>query len=328
MRWVWLGAMVTVVLVAASLGRADGPASAEPPASLPPVSLLMVSNSPEKLRGFGLCYEAVLADGKSARLLYHHVNATSGPARLAVELWNLGQHPARVRLTAGLGGPSRDELGVGHQAAADYLRKVMRNAGTTVSLPPETIVTAFSQVMPRGSVASGVAELRPVGPAKISVRVLLGPTGPSPGPRPVGSYTPSPLLGRYQYPAPQRELKARYDVGGNWAFVAIGDQPAVGLKDGDRLQGSYGVVHEVTLELANPTREPAAALLALQSGGGPARGCLLVDGRQTETPVLREGDEAALAKYHLAPGETRVVSIAIMPEAGSNYPVRLVAHTW
>ena len=63
----------------------------------------------------------------------------------------------------------------------------------------------------------------------------------------------------------------------------------------------------------------------MEPAGGVARGSLLVDGRPAETPVMRNSDEAPLASYELAPGETRTVKIVTMPQAGSNYPVRLVA---
>ena len=72
--------------------------------SLSPVSLLLVSNSPEKLKGFGLWYEALLSDNNSARFLYHHVNDTGASALLTVELWNLGNEPAAGASDGGPGG--------------------------------------------------------------------------------------------------------------------------------------------------------------------------------------------------------------------------------
>ena len=157
------------------------------------------------------------------------------------------------------------------------------------------------------------------------MRVYLKAAGPSYAPRPVDRYEPSPLLGQWQYPDPRREVKASYRVGGAWTFITIGDQPAIGVVDGDRLQGSYGVMYEVSLELTNPTTSPAQVQLMLESAGGPARGALLVDGRVMEVAMVRKTEEAAIAVYPLAAGETRTVRISTMPQSGSNYPVRLVA---
>jgi hypothetical protein len=120
-------------------------------------------------------------------------------------------------------------------------------------------------------------------------------------------------------------VKASYRVGGAWTFITIGDQPAVGIVDGDRLQGSYGVMYDVSLELSNPTATPAQVQIMMEAAGGPARGALLVDGRLTEVAMIRKTEEAPVAVYPLAPGETRTVRISTMPQSGSNYPVRLVA---
>ena len=185
-------------------------------------------------------------------------------------------------------------------------------------------MTVFSQLMPRGSVVSGVAELRTLGAANLSLRLSLVPPSTPTGLRPVEGYSPAPMLGEYQYPDPQRQLHARYEVGGTWAFVTIGDRPAVGIKDGDRLQGCYGVIFEVQLELVNSTDAPAAMAIHVEPAGGPARGCLLVDGQSVQTKVMRTNDEVSVAEYRLAPGEKRTVTVVTMPQAGSNYPVRLV----
>ena len=284
----------------------------------------MVSNSPEKIPSYGLWYEGMLSDKESVRLLYHHVNATSGTALLAVEMWNVGKQSARVHISAGLGGPSYDELWVGHRAASEYLRNAANGAGWIVTIPPDTVMTAFSHVMPRGSVVSGIAEFRAQGAANVSLRVYLAPSGMATGLRPIDTYIPSPILGQWEYPDPLRQMKARYEVGGNWAFVTIGDRPAIGLKSGDLLQGCYGVIHDVKLELTNPTQDSASTSVMLEPAGGPARGCMLVDGRYVQTPVLRNNQDALVAKYQLAPGETRTVDVLTMPQAGSNYPVRLV----
>ncbi len=295
------------------------------PYTLAPVSLLMVSNSPEKLPSEGLWYEGTLSEQQTARLLYHHVNASGAQGLLTVEIWNLGQQAARLHLTAGLGGPSNDELWVGHRAMSEFLRNFSRNAGWIISVPPGTVMTVLSQSMPARSIVSGVAEIRPLEAANVSVRLALRPAATAIGLRPIEYYQPSPLLGAWQYPSPLRQIKAKYEVGGNWTFVTIGDQPAVGLKEGDRLLGSYGVMYEVQLELSNPTNAPAPTGILMEPAGGAARGSLLVDGRPVETSVMRNSDEAPVASYTLAPGETRTVRLLTMPQAGSNYPVRLVA---
>jgi hypothetical protein len=297
---------------------------ANKPMSLSDASRLLVSNSPERLRSTGLWYEATLDSDEAARLLYHHVNASEGSAVLALELWNLGEKPARVHVTSGIAGPSSDEAWVGHRATVQFLQNRKQHSGWILTVPAGTAVAAVSQSMPRGSVVSGVLELRALGEAHLSVRILLRPPETARGARPIDQYRASGSLGMFQYPDPVRRVSTRYQVGGHWAFITIGDQPAVGTLDGDQLSGSYGVFYDITVELSNPTEAPTEVLLAMEAAGGPARGALLVDGRIIEVAMLKRDDEVSVLHYLLGPGQTRTIKILIMPEAGSNYPVRLV----
>jgi hypothetical protein len=116
-------------------------------------------------------------------------------------------------------------------------------------------------------------------------------------------------------------------VGGDWAFVTIGDQPLAGQMAGDRLLGNYGLSYDINIALSNPTEEDARVVLLLEPAGGPARGSLLIDGTPVGASLIAKDSEAELARYGLAPGETREVCIQTMPEGGSHYPVRLVARS-
>jgi hypothetical protein len=63
----------------------------------------------------------------------------------------------------------------------------------------------------------------------------------------------------------------------------------------------------------------------MEPAGGPARGVLLVDGALIETAMIQRNAEAPISSYLLGPGQTRTIHIVTMPQAGSNYPVRIVA---
>jgi hypothetical protein len=143
----------------------------------------------------------------------------------------------------------------------------------------------------------------------------------------VRSYRPSPILGRWNFQTAREEISAKYEVGRDWAFVTIGDKPLSGTLEGDRLAGSYGVIHDIRLDLSNPTQEVARVEVTLEPGGGAARGTLIVDGQLTEAAMLTQRSESRIALYTMAPGEERTVNIQTMPEGGSSYPVRLVARS-
>jgi hypothetical protein len=286
--------------------------------------VLMVSNSPERLRSQGLWFEGKLADNQSARLLYHHVNGTGSTGDLVVEAWNLGETMARVHVMAGVGGPSYDESWAGHRAAIAFLQSKAAGAGWVVPVQPGTAVALVTQPVGGNATVSGVLELRALGAANLSLRVYLAPHMLERMPRPITGYAESPLLGQWHYLEPQRALQADYVAGQQWTFLTIGKQPVPGMRQGDELAGGYGVLYDIDLGLTNPTGQEARVEIAMEPAGGPARGALVVDGRVVETAMLSRDAEATVAKFALAPGEARRVRIQTMPQAGSNYPVRLV----
>jgi len=292
-----------------------------------PVDVLLVSNSPERLLAHGLWFEGTLQDFQSARLLFHHVNGSGAAGDIVVELWNLGDETARVHVVYGLGGPTPDESWAGHRAATQFLANRALGAGWIIRVPPNTAAPALSRPITTGATLSGLIELRALDPgaADLRVRVFLSPPRAERMPHPITQYSPSPFLGRWQYPEPRRELAARYVVGRDWAFITIGDPATPGLIEGDHLAGNYGIIYDITLELDNPTAEEVPVVLYLEPGGGPARGALLIDGSPVDAAVIARDSEAELARYLLAPGERRRVFIETIPQGGSNYPVRLVA---
>ncbi len=326
------GASKAVNVHVSAAGEEYLPYRAEPvvsvrnePVPQTPADVLMVSNSPERLLSHGLWYEGSLAEIQSARLLYHHVNSSRVASDLIVELWNVGDQPARVQVISGKGGPSRDEAFAGHRAAAEFLVNRASNTGWIVPLPPKTAVPIIAQDMDPGSTLSGMLELRKLGPGDIRVRCYLEESRSAWLPYLIRSYQPSPVLGRWVYPQPRQEIGAKYVVGRDWAFVTIGDPPVPGTDPTDLLAGNYGVIYDITLDLVNPTAEPARVDVLMEPGGGAARALLLINGKPVEAAMLKQNSESRIARYILAPGEIRSVHIETTPQGGSNYPVRLFA---
>jgi len=290
-----------------------------------PVEVLFVSNSPERLLSHGLWFEGSLRNHGTARLLYHHVNGSGVRSELVFELWNLGEREEHIHIMAGTGGPSPDESWAGHRAMQQFMRRRVREVGWMAPVKPGTAVPILSQSITPGATASGVLELRLSSENNLRIRCWLARPRLAWLPYTIRSYLPSPTLGRWQYPNPRQELRARYIVGREWAFITVGDQKAIGTKEEDTLRGAYGVIHDIELELINPTVEPADVAIMMEPGGGAARGALIVDRKVVEAALITRDQEATLARYHLMPGAVQRVRIEIMPQGGSNYPVRLFA---
>jgi hypothetical protein len=287
---------------------------------------LLVSNNPEKLGALGLWYHAPIERDKPARFLYHHVNDTGGPADLVVELENSSAAQARVQIIEGTGGPGRDEIFVGHVAARDFLERQAQDVGYVVTLPAGQRYAAALHEMHQGQVVSGLMEFRLLDDAKLAVNLRIVEHGagfllaPDLGSAPVAKAV------TFVFPNPQKTLEASYKVGGNWAFMRLGDDP---LSDGSKtLAGNYGVIYQVRITMENPTRAAADVEIALSASAGLARGVFLVDGGEVEAPLLRAYQEARIARFVLNPGATRVVKVRTLPQSGSNYPVRLMVRPY
>ena len=288
--------------------------------------VLMVSNNPEKLGALGLWYHAPIEHARPARLLYHHVNDTGGSATLIVELENSSAVPARVQILEGIGGPGRDEIFVGHVAARDFLERQSEDVGYLINLPPGQRYAAAVHEMSRGHVVSGLMEFRLLDPGSVFVNLRMVGKGKgflltsAPG---SGS---APREVTHVFPNPRKTIDATYRVGGNWAFIRVGDSP---LSDGNKsLAGNYGVTYEVRITIENPAPAPADVELALSASAGPARGVFLVDGATMEAPLLRAYQEARVARFRVNPMSTRQVKVRTMPQSGSNYPVRLIVRPY
>jgi hypothetical protein len=286
-----------------------------------PASSLIVSNEPEMLSTTGTWSLTTLFRDSPVRLLYHHVNSTGSPAVLLVELINVSAQDARIQIVEGSGGPSRDEIFAGHQAARMFLGRLKRHVGYVAVVPPNARYAAAAAIMAPGQIVSGVAEYRLFDPGPVRLRVRLAPLDANYFLQPS---TPEDAVmpdRHFAVPDPTRVVKVNYQVGGQWAFVTIG-KPTRALSS--RNTDIYGVIYELQIELGNPTETTASVRVDLEASSGLARGVLLVEGREVELPLLRANDEATVARFLLPPGARRTVAVRTMPQSGSHYPVRVM----
>lgn len=125
----------------------------------------------------------------------------------------------------------------------------------------------------------------------------------------------------YAFPATIDE-ELTYELGGRYGYLSIGREGVVN-EQGIALDGSYGVLHRVRVTMSNPGERPARMEIALRAGGGVARAVLRIDSATAHTTLLRATEEEVLARYELAPGASRTVTVQLMPTAGSNLPLTL-----
>ena len=302
-----------------SLAPATAPA-------LPPARAVL-SNDPEDVRNVGLLARTRLLRGETINFLWHHINRSSHRMELVVRLVNHGSAPAAVHVIGADGGPSHDEVFVGHAVMQRFMRAWQTQAGSVFELPPLRRCELSRRAMPPDQVVSGLAQLILQQGAEVQVETAAVTTPPHPWElEAVPAFATGPEPPLLQLPGNKR-LELTHQVGKGWSFLRIG-RTREDEELHPRLLGEYGVVHDISIQFDNGERIPAQLEVALRSGGGAARGAFEVDGRLHETRLLRGGDEEIIFRHKTDGEPVRAVRLRIIPQAGSNYPMTLIARSF
>jgi hypothetical protein len=266
--------------------------------------MVALSNLPEAVTRPGALAAAVATGGESLRVMYHHLNASPHPLLFAVTLHNQSPGTDRVWL-AWASAAASSPLDAGHLAMRDFAGQHVRGAGAIVDLPAGRSLGLDETIVPPGHVLSGVAQVRLLMGAQVCVTVQAGP--------PPDASLPAPCEGPPADMLPGALPLQAVDVAdGRHGFVSIGREPV-----------PYGIAHRYVVHVVNPAHAPAAAVVILHADAGPARAALEIDGRLIDTPVALPGDPVPVARIPLSPCADRRIPLAVMPEAGSSYPVTL-----
>jgi hypothetical protein len=313
-------------------------------ASLPPreARLLLYSNNPERITLPGLLFAGPVEGDAPVRLFYHHVNNLEEPVALSVRLINPGDAPAAVQLVPGFTLPDPDPIRAGHKAGRAFFQSYRQNLGEIFSIPARSSLLLRVDRLRPGDTGSGVAEIRLVDPgrSRCLVRVAADPWAgveldPSlaqsldawrwAAPRPASqAERAEPPASPHVYPFPIKKIQARYAAGGNWTWVRIGKEPVRGANGTQRLEGNYGVLYRIAVELHNPSAEQKKVEVVFDAGAGPANGVFLVDEKYVDLTGAYSGAERQVVQFDLAPNESRIVTIETMPLGGGFYPASLV----
>ena len=309
--------------------------------------LLMVSNSPERVQKPQTLFTGEITDAHGARLLYHHMNGLVQDGLLQIELLNPSDVSRTMHVMGAASTPMRDTVRVGYIAGELFLRALTNNTGHTITVPAQSKVVLLAQKIRPLDTASGVLQMRllPVEGAqasapcvvKVSMQVyqnqpvrLLGTTtawGFTP-PRPLTDEERRQIAStEHIYPTSYKVLTATYVVGQRWQFIRIGEQAVRNHTQQRRLDGNYGVIYEVRVELVNPTDKVRDVELSFEPSGGEAGGVFAIGGEVRGVPRAFPPNEFSVTRIRLQPNQKRTITIRTMPLAGSNYPATLLVRS-
>jgi hypothetical protein len=296
---------------------------AQPPV---PSKNLLVSDFPETILENGTLFYADVTFADPARLLYYHYNSGSSAARrIVVKAQNNDIESSFLELIAGIAGPSPNVLAVGHLSTKRFLVREAQSEGRVFEVPPHATVNISDQLLPPGTLVSGIMQLRVVSGSDVRVAVVVQDASEIPvGPISETLLSSAVRHARGVYSVPDFNYDISYTVGDDPAQLIIGKLPLPNLVQGEVLGGDYGVKQSASLTLLNQTPSEARVGMWVEPRGGRATGTFLIDGQVIELHPVDVGRPALIRTFVVPANGYRRVSIVSMPEGGSSYPVRVM----
>jgi hypothetical protein len=286
--------------------------------------VLFLSDDPEYLQSEGLIFRGNVATDRPARLYYYHSDI-GVPHDLDVVL--TATVPSRVHLIGSDAGPDLDVMSVGHTVTRDFLRFQHDNQGVVVDVVPGKPFVVRHGLVLQGELVAGALDVHVVSGGAVALSVISSSAGGRPdaylaGPRvPFDGHRRHGTFDLAAFGA----IAQAYTVGGPAATVQYGGRLStprnVVPSDDGRNFGDYGVIHQITFTLVNPTDDPHLVYLYEKPLGGPVRSSFVVDGQFKELGCVRMPQQYWITTYQLPPHSTGTSTTVTMTDGGSFYPL-------
>lgn len=288
---------------------------------------LMVSDYPERLTENGTLFTADLRHEQPSRFLYFHYNPPGQPnRRIVLRAENASRDPAIVQFISGRGGPSSNEMEVGHTATKRFLVNVVQNQGRLLTLPGSSTTQIVTQDLPAGNVVCNLLQLRVLSGGNVHLTLFAQNADENASSAVAGSglLEGSHPHARGIYPIAEFHFATQWKVNGEYLELPVGQIPLPNHLQGQALAGDYGVLQSFVVDVQNPMGSPQAIAIYENPRGGRATATYLIDGVLVQSHQVPPYSRYKVRQYVVpAHGFVRV-TIVTMPEAGSSLPVRLV----
>ena len=288
---------------------------------------LMVSDYPERLTENGTLFTADLHRDAPSRFLYFHYNPPGQPdRRIVLMAENHSTEPSTVQFISGRGGPTNNEMSVGHDATRDFLVSVVQNQGRLLTIPASSTIPIAIQDLPAASVVANLLQLRVLSGGDIHLTLVAQDATEDPG----SALTTGALLmstvrhARGIYDIPEFHYAAQWNVNDAYLELPIGQIPLPNTIKGETLAGDYGVLQSFVVNVQNPLNRPQAIAIYENPRGGRSTGTYVIDGVLVQSHQVPPFSRYKVRQYVVpAKGFVRI-TIVTMPEAGSSYPLKLI----
>ncbi len=288
---------------------------------------LMVSDFPEKLTENGILFTADLRRGVPSRFLYFHYNPPGSPdRRIVLVAENHGTEPATLQFIDGRGGPTANELEVGHTATKTFLVNTLQNQGRLLEVPANRTETITMQDLPAGSIVTNLLQLRLLDGPNVHLTLVAQNATDNPDDALITGklLTSTVRHARGIYRIPEFHFATQWSVDGPYLELPVGQIPLPNMLAGEALSGDYGVLESFVVNVENPMSTPQHIAIYENPRGGSATGTYIIDGTLIQSHQVPAFSRYKIRQYVVpARGFVRV-TIVTMPEAGSSYPLRLI----
>lgn len=288
---------------------------------------LMVSDYPERLTENGMLFTADLRSEQPSRFLYFHYNPPGQPSRrIVLRAQNLSHEPSIVQFISGRGGPSPNEMEVGHTATKRFLVNVVQNQGRLLTLGGNSTTQIVVQELPPGNIVCNLLQLRVLSGGNVHLTLFAQNAEESPD----AEIASAALLeathqhARGIYPIAEFHFASDWKVNGDYLELPVGELPLPNNLRGQALRGDYGVLQSFVVNVENPQASPQAVAVYENPRGGRSTGTYLIDGVLIQSHQVPPYSRYKVRQYVVpAHGFVRI-TIVTMPEAGSSLPLRLI----
>jgi len=288
---------------------------------------LLVSDYPERLEANGVLFTSDLERNSPSRFLYFHYNPPASPdRRIVLRAENASSQPAVVQFISGPGGPTPNEMEVGHEATRNFLVHLTQNEGRILVVPAHTSINLVEQSLPARMVACNILQLRLISGAPVHLTLFAQNATDSPS---MTIANVALLEGgnphaRGVYAIPEFHYSRLWNVEDPYLELPIGQIPLQNNLKGEALSGDYGVLQSFVIKIENSGSRPQPVAIYQNPRGGRATGTYLIDGVLVQSHGVPSFSRYKLRQYVVpARGFVRV-NIETIPEGGSSYPVRLI----
>jgi hypothetical protein len=288
---------------------------------------LMVSDYPERLTEDGTLFTADLRYDQPSRFLYFHYNPHGQPdRRIVLRAENPSREPSIVQFISGRGGPSPNEMEVGHTATKRFLVNVVQNQGRLLTLAAGSSSDIVTQELPTGTVVCNLLQLRVLSGGNVHLTLLAQDADQNPAAATADSalLAGAHLHARGIYPIAEFHFATQWNVNDEYLELPIGQLPLPNDLRGQALSGDYGVLQSFVVNVQNPLSTPQTIAIYENPRGGRATGTYLIDGVLIQSHQVPPFSRYKVRQYVIpARGFVRV-TIVTTPEAGSSLPLRLI----